>query len=106
MNITKVNFMNSEVDEEENGEEEEQDEEQEGFFDPPSTAAEVHAELLVDTTTANKPSIVPVPYPNSKRELRILSYGTVGPVPKKLSRELRCLQISSIHKAYINKQTK
>jgi hypothetical protein len=38
--------------------------------------------------------------------LRSLSYGTIGPVPKKLSRELRGLQSNNIHIAYINKQVK
>jgi hypothetical protein len=77
MNITKVNFITSEVEEEEDGEEEEQDEEL--LFDLPSTAEEDHTEQLVDTTTASKPSIVPAPYPKSKRELRSLSYGAVRP---------------------------
>jgi hypothetical protein len=104
MDITKVNYMTTEVKEEEGGEEEDPNEEQDGFFDLPSTTEEAQTELLIDTTATDKPSIVPVPYPKSTRELRILSYGTMRPAPKKLSRELKGLQISNIHIAYINRQ--
>jgi hypothetical protein len=38
--------------------------------------------------------------------LRSLSYGTFGPAPKKLSRELKGLQIRNVRIAYISRQTK
>jgi hypothetical protein len=105
MDISKVNFVTSEVEAEEEVEDTDvQFVEQEGTFDFPSTTEEDHTELLVDTPITTKPSIVPVTYPKSTRELRSLSYVTIGPVPKKLSRELRGLQINNIHIAYINKQ--
>jgi hypothetical protein len=104
MDITKVNIMTSEVEEEEDGGEQEPNEEQEGPFDLPSTVEENHTESLVDATATAKPSIIPVP--RSTRELRSLSYGTVGPAQKKLSRELRGPQSKNIYIAYINKQVK
>jgi hypothetical protein len=81
MDITKVNYMTTEVEEAECGEEEEPNEDQEEPFDLPSVE-EAHSELLIDTTVTDKPSIIPVPYPKSTRELRSLSYGTIGPAPK------------------------
>jgi hypothetical protein len=84
MDITKVNYMTTEVEEDEGGEEEEPNELQEVFFDQPPTTEEAHTELLIDTTATDKPSIIPVPYPKSTRELRSLIYGTMGPAPKKL----------------------
>jgi hypothetical protein len=84
------------VEEEEGGEEEELNEEQEGPFDQQPTNEETHTELLVDTKVIDRPSIIPVPYPKSTRELRSLSYGSIVPSPKKLSRELSGLH-TSIH---------
>jgi hypothetical protein len=101
-----VNYITIEVEEEDGGEEEEPNEEQEGPLDLPPTTEEAHTELLIDTKVSYKPSTIPVPYPKSTRELRILSYGSIGPAPKKLSGELKGLQISNIHIAYINRQTK
>jgi hypothetical protein len=60
MDITKVKYMTTEVEEVEGGEEEEPNEEQEGLFDLPSTTVEAHTELLIDTTVTDKPSIIPV----------------------------------------------
>jgi hypothetical protein len=99
-----VNFVTSEVEAEEEVEvEDEQYVEQEVATALPSTTEYDHTELLVDPTTTIKPSIVPVPYPKSARKLRSLSYGTIGPVPKKLSRELRGLQKK--HPNCIHQQT-
>jgi hypothetical protein len=106
MDINKVNYMTTEVEEEEGGEEEEPNEEEEGFSDLPSTTEEAQTELLIDATVTDKPSIVPVTYPKSTRELRSLSYGTIGPAQKKLSSDLKGLQISNVHIAYINRQTR
>jgi hypothetical protein len=47
--------------------------------------------------------LIPVPYPKGSRELRSLSYGTAL-APKRLARELKRLQSSNIHVAYINRQ--
>jgi hypothetical protein len=47
--------------------------------------------------------IVPVPYPKVSRELRSLSYNTIRPAPKRMTRELQGLQ-SNIHISYINNQ--
>jgi hypothetical protein len=55
----------------------------------------------MDVPNITKPAIV-APYPKATRELRSLSYGTVGPAPKKLSKEL--IRLESNHVAYINKQ--
>jgi hypothetical protein len=51
-----------------------------------------------DTTN----SAIAAPYPNSSIEFRSLSYGTVGPAPKRITRNLRGLL--SNHVGYINKQ--
>jgi Reverse transcriptase (RNA-dependent DNA polymerase) len=51
------------------------------------------------------PPLISVPYPKGPRELRSLSYGT-APAPKRLARELKSLQSSNIHVAYINRQIK
>jgi hypothetical protein len=104
MDITKVKFMTSKVVEKEHEEEEEPSEEQEGLFDLPSKTEEEHTELLIYTTPTDKPYRIPIPYPRANRVLRSLTYGTIGPVPKNLSRELRGLQSNNIHIAYINKQ--
>jgi hypothetical protein len=55
----------------------------------------------MDVPDTTKPAIV-APYPKSSREFSILRYGTVGPAPKELSRELKSQQ--SNHMVYINKQ--
>jgi hypothetical protein len=68
---------------------------------PPPIPGDYNIEQPMDVPDITKPEIV-APYPKSTRELRSLIYGTVGPTPKKISRELRGLQ--SQHVAYINKQ--
>jgi hypothetical protein len=47
--------------------------------------------------------IIPVLYPKVSRELQNLSYGTIGPAPKKNSQEVLGLQ-SNLHVAFINHQ--
>jgi hypothetical protein len=54
----------------------------------------------------HNPPLIPVPYPRASREVRSLSYGTNGPASKRMSRELKGLQSSSIHVAYMNRQIK
>jgi hypothetical protein len=47
--------------------------------------------------------IIPVPYPKVSRELRSLSYGTIGPAPTRMTRKIQGLQ-SNLHIAYIYNQ--
>jgi hypothetical protein len=56
MDITKVNYIDTEVEEEEGGEDNKPNEEQEGSFDLLTTTEEAHTELLIDTKGIDKPS--------------------------------------------------
>jgi hypothetical protein len=84
----------------------EEDVEEEKVFElnhdgPPSAITEDdHVEHLMDVPATTKHTFVS-PYPKSNRELRRLRYGSVGPSPKTMSRELKGLQRN--HVAYVNK---
>jgi hypothetical protein len=102
MEITQVDFVSSEVEGEDVEDEEKIGAEQEGdnHVGPPPEDHFVEQQMDVPPATA---PIIPVPYPKVSRELRNLSYGTIEPAPKRMTRALQGLQ-SNLHIAYINNQ--
>jgi hypothetical protein len=106
MGITQEEFTASEEEEYADAEDNEIADE-ERFFGPPQPVTiddYIEDQVYVSDNVPNPP-LLPVPYPNGSRELRSLSYRTV-PAPKLMTRELKGLQSSNIHFAYINRQIK
>jgi hypothetical protein len=93
---TQVEFTASE--EEIVATEDEKTAEEDGFFGP-LQPDNVEHQVDVSYNVPN-PQLIPVPYPKGSRELRSLSYGT-APAPKRLARDLRGLQSSNKHVAYM-----
>jgi hypothetical protein len=97
-----VDYITIEVEEDNDEDDEASELEGEGHVGtPPHITEYLCIEQLMDVPDTTIPAIL-VTYPKSTRELRSLSYGTIGPASKKMSRKLRGLQRN--HVAYINKQ--
>jgi hypothetical protein len=106
MGIAQVELTASEEEEMVDIDDEEIAEEERLFGPPQRVTITDHIEHQVDVSDkVPKPPLIPVPYPKGSRGLRILSYGTAM-APKRLTREVRGLQSSNIHVAYINMQVK
>jgi hypothetical protein len=78
--------------------------EEEGLLGPPQPVKmDDHIEYQVDVSDkGSSPPLIPAPYPKASGAL---SYVT-APTPNHLTQELKSLQSSNIHVAYINRQKK